>query len=69
MDHDEIIRTRVPPDDIRCKTCLFKLPPVEVMGRITERHTFGTCFVFEDKPSGILWKHEDCELYKFEKEN
>ena len=63
IDKEEIIRTVQPRDDIICKTCKFKLPPVEVMGERMERHVFGACLAFEDKPDGILWKGEACELY------
>lgn len=64
IDKDEIIRTVQPPDNIVCKTCKFKLQPVVVMGEKFERHTFGTCQAFEDKPIGILLKGEKCELYQ-----
>lgn len=63
IDKDELFNTVTPSDDIPCKTCRFKLQPVVVMGRKVERHTYGTCSAFENKPSEVLWKGEKCELY------
>ena len=64
IDKDEIIRTVQPPDNIVCKTCKFKLQPVIVMGEKFERHTYGACLAFADKPIGIILRGEDCELYQ-----
>lgn len=64
MDNKEIIRTREPDSDIPCRTCQHRLKSIEVMGEKVERHTFGTCLVFENKPQGVLWNGEKCELYK-----
>ena len=64
IDKDEIIRTVQPKDDIVCKTCRFKLPPVEVMGERVERHTFGVCLVFDNKPHDVLWKGMECDFYR-----
>lgn len=66
MDNKEIIRTREPDRNIQCRTCKSKLQPIEVMGEKVERHTFGTCLSFENKPQGVLWNGEKCELYKHE---
>ena len=64
MDKDEIIRTTEPKDDIPCRKCKNKLHAIEVMGEKVERYKFGTCLVFENKPQGVLWNGEKCELYK-----
>lgn len=64
MDDKEIIRTREPDDDIPCKTCKHRLKTIEVMGEKVERYKFGTCAAFENKPQGVLWNGEKCELYQ-----
>lgn len=63
-DKEEIIRTVEPGSDIQCRTCKHRLKPVKVMGETVERHTFGTCAAFENKPQGVLWNGDKCELYK-----
>lgn len=64
MEKDDIIRTREPEDDIPCKKCKYRLQPIEVMGEKVERYKFGTCLAYENKPHGILWNGEKCELYQ-----
>ena len=66
MDKDEILRTVEPSDDIPCRTCKYKLEPVESMGKIYERYKFAICHAFKNKPMGILWHGEECELYTVE---
>ena len=66
MDHEEIIRTREPAHTIQCRTCKFRLQAIEVMGQKVERYKYGTCMAFENKPDGVLWNNEKCELYAAE---
>lgn len=66
MDKDEIIRTREPSHNIQCRTCKFKLQPINVMSKTVERYKYGTCVAFENKPDGVLWGDEKCELYQAE---
>ncbi len=66
MDKDEILRTVVPKDDIPCRTCKHKLEPVTVMGQKMPRYNYGTCHAFKNKPMGVLWRGEQCELYSKE---
>ena len=63
VDKDEIFHTEKPKDNIICKTCKFKLQPVIVMGEKVERHTFGVCLLWENKPQEILWKDATCDFY------
>lgn len=64
MDKEEIIRTREPDRNIQCRTCKCKLQPIEVMGEKVERYKFGTCHAYVNKPQGVLWNGEKCELYQ-----
>ena len=64
MEKDEIIRTTEPENDIPCRKCRHRLQPIEVMGERVERHKFGTCLVYDDKPQSVLWKGEKCEFYQ-----
>lgn len=66
MEKDEIIRTREPGRNIQCRTCKHRLQTIEVMGEKVERYKFGTCLAFENKPQGVLWDGEKCELYESE---
>ena len=66
MDKDEIISTTVPSENIKCRTCKYKLPAVKIRGETYERYTYGTCAAFENKPSSVLWDNGDCELYQEE---
>ena len=63
LDRDEILRTVRPGEDIPCRTCKYKLEPVVVMGVVTERYNYGVCHVFQNKPMGILFRGQECELY------
>lgn len=65
-DNEEIIRTRAPGKNIPCRTCKHKLPPVEVMGEKIHRYNYGSCKAYENKPQGVLWDGEKCELYQKE---
>lgn len=65
-DKDEIIRTRSPGKNIQCRTCKHRLEPVTVMGKKIPRYNYGTCKAFENKPQGVLWDGEKCELYQKE---
>ena len=65
-DKEEIIRTRSPGKNIPCRTCAHKLKPVVVMGETVQRYNYGTCAAYENKPQGVLWNGEECELYKKE---
>ena len=65
-DNEEIIRTRSPGRNIKCRTCAHKLPPVVVMGEKVQRYNYGTCKAYENKPQAVLWDGADCELYKKE---
>lgn len=60
----EIIKTTEPPSNIICKDCKYRLLPVTIQGVIVERHTYGTCAAFPNKPSDILWNNGICELYE-----
>lgn len=62
-DKEEIIRTKEPESNIQCQTCRRRLQPIVVMGEKVERYKFGTCHAFENKPQGVLWNGEKCELY------
>lgn len=65
-DNEEIIRTRSPGKNIPCRTCKLKLKPVVVMGEKVQRYSYGTCEAYENKPQGVLWNGEKCELYQKE---
>lgn len=59
-----------PPDDIVCKTCLFRLPPLNVGGTPYERHTVPFCKIYEQpesKPYEILREGASCEYYEPDK--
>lgn len=64
VDNEEIIRTKEPGRNIQCRTCAHKLPPLTIMGETVQRYNYGTCLAFENKPQGVLWDGEPCELYK-----
>lgn len=64
IDKDELFNMQTPPDNIVCKTCKFKLQPVIVMGEKVERHTYGTCLLWENKPQEIFWKGAKCDFYR-----
>ena len=66
MEKDEIIKTKTPKKNIVCKRCKHKLQSVTIAGKEYERYTYGTCGAFENKPPGVLWNGEDCELYEKE---
>ena len=66
MDKDEIIKTREPKRNIVCKDCKHRLRPVKIGGETIERHTYGSCGAYANKPSGILWNGDSCELYEKE---
>ena len=67
VSKDEIIRTTSPGENIQCRTCKHKLEPVEVMGKKMPRYNYGVCHVFKtNKPAGVLWRGEKCELYSKE---
>lgn len=63
-DNEEIIRTVEPGQNIQCRTCKYKMPSVEIMGEKVHRYNYGTCLAFDNKPQGVLWKGEKCELYQ-----
>lgn len=65
-DFYEKVRTRSPGPNIQCRTCKRKLEPVVVMGEKIPRYNYGTCKAFENKPQGVLWDGEKCELYQQE---
>lgn len=64
VDNEEIIRTKEPGRNIQCRTCKHKLPPCEIMGEKVQRYNYGTCQAFDNKPQGVLWNSEKCELYQ-----
>lgn len=66
MDKNEILRTVAPDENIPCKTCKYKLEAVTVMEQVVHRYNYGTCHAFKNKPQGILWDGEQCELYSKE---
>ena len=59
--------TVTPDNNIVCKTCKFRLKPVEVSGKTFERYTYGECDIYKYpsiKPYGVLWNNSECEYYK-----
>lgn len=66
---EEVWKTVTPPDDIFCKTCIFRLQPVVVGGDTFERHTYASCRIYESpnmKPRDVLWDGAECEYYEKE---
>lgn len=64
---NEMLGGKPIPDDIVCKTCMFRLPPVTIRGETQKRHTFGNCKIYEgtdNKPPEILLDHGKCEYYE-----
>ena len=66
MKSSEIINTTEPPANIICKDCKYRLLPITIQGVMVERHIYGTCSAFQNKPSDILWHNGSCELYEKE---
>jgi hypothetical protein len=53
-----------PDENIKCKDCAFKLPPI---GKY-DRYTNGYCKVYtpeisKGKPNDVLFKNGDCKYY------
>lgn len=65
-DKDEIIHTISPEEDIQCSTCKYRWKPILIMGEEIPRYYYGSCHAYSDKPLGILFNHEKCELYSKE---
>lgn len=66
MDRDEIWTSVKPKENIKCKTCAFKLDDVVVAGKLYKRHTYGNCSMYEPpdtKPNAVLFEGADCEFY------
>lgn len=67
---NEMWNTTIPPDDIPCKDCIFRLQDIEVAGEVFKRHTYGECRIYESpkvKPHEVLWDGKPCEFYEQEK--
>lgn len=70
MEKDEMFRSKVPKDNIKCKDCAFRMENVVVMGKLIKRHTYGQCDIFtypDTKPSAILFEGADCPYYEKDK--
>lgn len=63
---EEVWKGSFSPDDICCKTCMFKMQPAIIGGETIQRHTFGTCDLFDNKPREILQGDAQCEFYEKE---
>lgn len=66
LDKNEMFNSTTPKNDIVCKDCVHRLRPVTVAGKEIKRHTYGTCGMYENKPSGILWDGDKCDFYEKE---
>lgn len=64
---EENWKTTTPPDDIFCKTCIFRLKPITVAGQTFERHTYASCHIYDNKPHDVLWDKAECEYYEEQK--
>ena len=63
---NENFNTEVPPENILCRNCKFKMPPVEVAGREVDRSGYGSCKKYSVKPQEILWNGAYCPMYRKE---
>lgn len=65
---EEDVGFELPPDEIRCRTCRFRLPDVKSGDRVLVcGYKSGRCEVYgEDnpKPNGILFRGEACGYYQ-----
>lgn len=54
-----------PPDDIPCRTCLYRLVPIEIDGKYYHQYKKVKCEVYDfRKPREVLWEKQECEYYK-----
>lgn len=57
----------LPDDDIICRDCEYRKPDLVIEGRaVIKGYKNGRCYIYDtkSKPSGILFRHEDCEHYE-----
>lgn len=66
IDKEEVFSTKTPSKNIRCKDCKHRLKDLVIQGEKIVRYTYGECAAFKNKPAGVLWNGEDCELYSKE---
>ncbi len=59
---DEVLRGTVPPKDIPCSTCKYKLRPVTVGNYTQDRSGYLMCDKYATKPIGIVWGRCSCYL-------
>ena len=54
-----------PPDDIPCRTCLYRMPPIEIDGKYYHQYKKVKCAVYDfRKPMEVLHREQVCEYYK-----
>ena len=54
-----------PPDDIPCRTCLYRMPPIKIDGEYYHQYKKVKCAVYEfRKPIEVLRKEQECQYYK-----
>jgi hypothetical protein len=58
----EVTEAPSPPNDICCKNCIFQLSPISIGGKMTSRHNWGECKMFNSKPYEVLYEHARCEF-------
>lgn len=63
----EVKEVPTPPDNICCKTCIFRLPPISIGGKMTSRYNWGKCKILNEKPYEVLYEGAQCEFYEKEK--
>ena len=63
---DENFATELPPGDIMCTTCKFKLKPVTVGDYVQDRSGYAMCGKFKLKPQDVLWGKNPCKEYERE---
>lgn len=61
----EKLVSRFPDDDIPCKDCVYRLPEIEVNGKVYIQYKKATCEAFKHmKPHEVLWDHAECPFYE-----
>lgn len=63
----EVVHYPSPPDDVCCKTCIFRLRPMILEGKEVPRHSWGKCHIYDNKPHDVLWDKAECEYYEEQK--
>ena len=63
---NENFHTEVPSTGILCTNCKFRMPDIEVDGRLINRAGYGSCNKYTLKPQDVLWNGAYCPMYRKE---